>query len=135
MNNEEERVEQIEYELVDAFLKRDIRALGRILADEFIITDPHGPSFTKEQYLADLETERVSFKSLVIDEIEVRVIDGTAVVTGKATADGRSKDGPYKGQYTFMDVYLRKRAGWQAILSAVNRAEAVKIRSVEAPAS
>jgi ketosteroid isomerase-like protein len=122
MNKEEEQLEQLEHELVGAFLNRDIDALGRILADEFIITDPHGPSFTKERYLADLEAQRVSFKSLVIDEIDVRVIDDTAVVTGKATADGRSQDGPYKGQYSFMDVYLRKRSGWQAILSAVNRA-------------
>ena len=122
MIKEEEQIEQLEHELVGAFLNRDINALGRILADEFIITDPHGPSFTKERYLADLEAERVSFKSLVIDEVEVRVIDNTAVVTGKATADGRSQDGPYKGQYSFMDVYLRKPSGWQAILSAVNRA-------------
>jgi len=58
----------------------------------------------------------------ITGEIEVRVIDGTAVVTGKASADGRSRDGSYKGQYSFMDVYMKKSAGWQAILSAVNRA-------------
>ena len=126
MNKDEEIIKQLEYELVDAFLKRDIKSLRRILADEFIITDPHGPSFTKERYLSDLNADRVSFKSLVIDELEVRVIDGTAVVTGKATADGRSNDGTYKGQYTFMDVYLRRGTGWQAILSAVNRAEGIK---------
>ena len=123
MTKEEEGIEDLEYELVDAFLKRDIDALNLILADEFIITDPHGPSFTKEQYLADLEAGRVSFQALVIDEIEVRVIESTAVVTGKATADGRSQDGPYKGQYSFMDVYLRKNTGWRAILSAVNRSQ------------
>ena len=122
MNKEEESIKQLEYELVNAFLKRDIKALDRILADEFIITDPHGPSFTKGQYLADLEAANISFKSLAIDEIEIRVIDNTAVVTGKATADGHSHDGPYKGQYSFMDVYLKKTSGWQAILSAVNRA-------------
>jgi ketosteroid isomerase-like protein len=128
MNEEERTVERLEYELVDAFLKRDIKALSGILADEFIITDPHGPSFTKERYLADLKAERVSFKSLVIDELEVKVIDSTAVVTGKATADGRSNDGTYKGQYSFMDVYLRRSTGWQVILSAVNRAEGIKMR-------
>jgi ketosteroid isomerase-like protein len=122
METEEDKITHIEYELVEAFLHRDIKTLERILADEFIITDPHGPSFTKEQYLADLEAARISFRTLVIDEIEVRVIDSTAVVTGKATADGRSQDGPYKGQYSFMDVYLKKSSGWQAILSAVNRA-------------
>jgi ketosteroid isomerase-like protein len=122
MNTEEDKIKHIEYELVEAFLNQDIKTLERILADEFIITDPHGPSFTKEQYLADLEAARISFSSLVIDEIEVRVNDSTAVVTGKATADGRSQDGPYKGQYSFMDVYLKKSLGWQAILSAVNRA-------------
>ncbi|MFN2510107.1 MAG: nuclear transport factor 2 family protein [Pyrinomonadaceae bacterium] len=128
MNKEEKIIEQLEYELVDAFLKRDIKSLSRILADEFIITDPNGPSFTKERYLADLKAETVSFKSLVIDELEVRVLDNTAVVTGKATADGRSKDGTYKGQYSFMDVYLRRSTGWQAILSAVNRAEGVRTK-------
>ena len=122
MDTEENKIMQIEYELVEAFLTRDIKTLERILADEFIITDPHGPSFTKEQYLADLDAGRVSFKSLVLDEIDVRVIEGTAVVTGKATADGRSPDRSYKGQYSFMDVYLKKSSGWQAILSAVNRA-------------
>lgn len=122
MEQEEDKITQLEYELVEAFLHRDIKTLERILADEFIITDPHGPSFTKKQYLADLAGERVSFKSLVIDVIEVRVIEGTAVVTGKATADGRSLDGAYKGQYSFLDVYLKKSSGWQAILSAVNRA-------------
>jgi ketosteroid isomerase-like protein len=135
MNSEEERVKEIEYELVHAFLQCDIGALSRLLADEFIITDPHGPSLTKAQYLADLEGGRISFKSLAIDEVEVRVIDGTAVVTGKATADGRSQDGPYKGQYSFMDVYLRKSTGWQAILSAVNRAEGNKIKSAKSPTS
>ena len=122
MDTEEDKITHLEYELVEAFLNQDIKTLERILADEFILTDPHGPSFTKEQYLADLAADRVSFKSLVIDEIDVRVMEGTAVVMGKATANGRSVDGTYKGQYSFMDVYLRKSSGWQAILSAVNRA-------------
>jgi len=38
------------------------------------------------------------------------------------------KDGTYKGQYSFMDVYLRRSTGWQAILSAVNRAEGIKMK-------
>lgn len=122
MDQEEDKIKRIEYELVEAFLHRDLKTLERILADEFIITDPHGPSFTKEQYLADMGANRVSFRSLVIDEVEVRVIENTAVVTGKATADGRSLDGHYKGRYSFMDVYLKKSSGWQVILSAVNRA-------------
>lgn len=119
---EDDEITQIERELVKAFLNQDIKTLERILADEFIITDPHGPSFTKGQFLSDLEADRVSFKSLVIDELEVRVIEATAVVMGKATANGRSLDGPYKGQYSFMDVYLKKSSGWRMILSAVNRA-------------
>ena len=122
MDKEEDKIKQIEYELVEAFLNRDIKKLDCILADEFIITDPNRPSCTKQRYLAELEADRVSFKSLVIDEINVRVIEGSAVATGKATADGRSLDGPYKGQYSFMDVYVRKDSGWQAILSIVNQA-------------
>jgi ketosteroid isomerase-like protein len=122
MDNEERKINQIEHELVKAFLNRDIKTLDRILADEFIITDPNRPSCTKQRYLAELEADRVSFKSLVIDEIKVRVIEGSAVVTGKATADGRSLEGPYTGQYSFMDVYIRKDSNWQAILSIVNRA-------------
>jgi len=56
MNKEQEIIVRLKYELVDAFLKRDIKALDHILADEFIIRDPHGPSFTKERYLADFES-------------------------------------------------------------------------------
>jgi ketosteroid isomerase-like protein len=122
MDKEEDKIKQIEHKLVEAFVNRDIKTLDRILADEFIITDPNRPSCTKQQYLAELEADRVSFKSLIIDEINVRIIEGASVVTGKATADGRSLDGPYRGQYSFMDVYIRKNSDWQAILSIVNRA-------------
>lgn len=122
MNKEEDKITQIEHQLVEAFVNCDIETLDRILADEFIITDPNRPSCTKQRYLAELEADRVSFKSLVIDKIKVQVFEGSAVVTGKATADGRSLDGAYKGQYSFMDVYIRKHSNWQAILSIVNRA-------------
>lgn len=122
MNNEIDKIKQIEYELVDAFLNQDIKTLDRILADEFIITDPNRPSCTKAKYLVELEANRISFKSLVINEMNVSVIEGTAVVTGKATANGYSVDGPYKGEHSFMDVYIRKGSNWQTILSIVNHA-------------
>jgi len=45
-------VAALDTEYQAAVKANDAVTMDRILADEFIITDPHGPSFTKTQYLA-----------------------------------------------------------------------------------
>ncbi|MEW6734973.1 MAG: nuclear transport factor 2 family protein [Acidobacteriota bacterium] len=119
--SDEKIVEQLEIDLIEAFRKSDIKELNRILADEFIITDPNGPSFTKAAYLAGMASGKISFEYLAINQLEVRINDDIAVVSGKATAKGRSEKGSYNGQYSFTDVYVKRQGYWQAILSAVNR--------------
>jgi ketosteroid isomerase-like protein len=119
-HQEDEVVKQLEYRMVEAFRKSDHHELESLLADEFILTDPNGPCFTKAQFIGLLETGKLVFEQLIIDEIAVRVDEDVAVVKGKATAKGKAAKGVYHGQYGFLDVYVKKEQGWQPILSAVS---------------
>lgn len=42
--SDEQQVRQLEDEWIDAFMRGDTETLDRILADDFIFTDPEGSS-------------------------------------------------------------------------------------------
>ena len=46
-DNDEQRVMQIESNWIDAFVKGDTETLDRVLAEDFIFTDPQGNILTK----------------------------------------------------------------------------------------
>ena len=64
---------QLEHEWIDAFLRADTETLDSILADDFIFTDPQGNLLTKAEWIADLTSGELTFESIHIDDLQVRM--------------------------------------------------------------
>jgi len=116
-NQDEQLVEQLERELIAAFLRGDPEALDRILADDFTFTDPHSAPLTKAQWLADLASGHLAFESIESDDLRVTIHEDTALAAGQVTMKARSAQGGYSGQYHYTDVYVKQAGRWRAILS------------------
>src|SRR5438105_3130718 len=121
--NDAEHIRALEYRLVNAFRDSNIEELNKLLADEFTITDPNGPSYSKEKYISEIKSGNIAFDTLMIDEMDIKIFEDTAITNGKATAKGRAIKGKYDGQYSFMDVYLKRQGTWIVILSTVSLAK------------
>ena len=103
----------------DAFEQRDMETLDRLMADDYILTDPLGNVRTKAESLAAIENNEVHFESTKSDNVNVRINGDTAVVTGRSTFRGRYKGWSMAGQYQYTDVLVKRRGSWQAVGSHI----------------
>lgn len=109
----------MEWEWGEAFEQKDLPALNRLMADEYILTDPLGTVRTKAESLAALETNEVKFESTKSDNVNVCINGDTAVVTGRSKFRGRYKGWSMAGEYQYTDVLVKRRGMWQAIGSHI----------------
>lgn len=99
-----------------ALVGKDIAALERILAPEFIYTNASGALMDKETYLSRyVRNPKVKWHSQEIDDITVRVFGDSVVVTCRvkdhAEFDGHLLNAAFRSTY----VYVRTTVGWQCV--------------------
>jgi ketosteroid isomerase-like protein len=117
---DEAAIRRIEIEWGDAYVKRDLAALDRIMADDYVFTDPLGETSGKAENLAAVAASDVVFESTESDGVRVRFHGATAVVTARSTFRGRYKGWPVAGQFQYTDVFARAADGrWLAVASQV----------------
>ncbi len=113
--SDEQQVRQLEHQSHEAFLQRDTETLNRILADDFIVTDPEGRLLTKADWIADMTTGELTFESIHMDDLQVRIYGDAAVTIGRVTMKGQSKEGGVNGQYCYTAMYVKQDGRWQAV--------------------
>jgi ketosteroid isomerase-like protein len=108
----EQELIQLEDEWGDAFLKRDVAFMDRIMADDATWTSPEGIVSTKAQYLASFKSLEGVDTSWVNDEMKVRVYGDTAVVTGRTTFKWTNKGKDFSGQERWTDTWVKLAGHW-----------------------
>lgn len=113
----EEEVLKVEREQRDALLKRDVKAMERLVADEFVLTIPSGIG-NKADLLAFLREEPADpTLTLTSEDEQVRINGDTAIVIGKRIEKRRSPDnnqwGTAYARYT--RTYIRRGGQWQLL--------------------
>ena len=119
IGSEEDEIRRVEIEWGEAFERRDFAALDRLMADEYILTDPLGNVRDKSESLAAIATNEVHFESTKSDNVKVRIHGDTAVVTGRSTFRGRYKGWSMAGRYQYTDVLVKRDGSWQAVSSHI----------------
>ena len=99
-NNSGQEVRQMIEKYRTALLHRDIPALERIWADDYVFVNASGEVVTKTQRLANLKSAATSFESIKEEEnLTVRVYQNSAVATSRVTIKGQYSGQPISGQY------------------------------------
>jgi ketosteroid isomerase-like protein len=115
----EDEIRRVECEWGDAFERKDMATLDRLMADEYILTDPLGNVRSKSESLAAIQTNQLNFESTESDDVKVRINGDTAVVTGRSTFRGRYKGWSMAGRYQYTDVLVKRRGAWTAVSSHI----------------
>ena len=93
--------------------------LDRLMADDYILTDPLGIVRSKAESLSAIKSNQVHFESTQSDDVNVRIDGDTAVVTGRSTFRGRYKGWSMTGQYQYTDVLVKRCGSWRAVGSHI----------------
>lgn len=118
--SEEELILKIDREWNEAYPNRDIAALDRVIADDWVCIDGSGTVIGKEDLLDRVGSNPNAMDSHKFDEIELRMFgDDTAIVTGRLSGAGTNADGPFEFRQRYTRVYVRRNSVWQAISTQV----------------
>lgn len=100
----------------DARVKRDVAAMGRILADDFTSITPDGSLNTKEQFIATFTSLSSKLQAIDRDEVNIRFYGETALLTSRAVLKMQWPDGRVVSpSQRAMMVLVKRRGRWQVV--------------------
>ncbi|MBI4471215.1 MAG: nuclear transport factor 2 family protein [Acidobacteria bacterium] len=111
----EQMLIQMEKDAVQAWLKKDVAVLDRLLADDFVLMDYTGKTSTKADILRDVKSGSTAAQSVELGPMKVRVFGQAAVVSGsqveKSTLQGKDSS----GSYVWTNVFVNRNGRWQVV--------------------
>lgn len=107
---------------LQAYPGKDVEALDRILADDFVqYRAQTGERTDKAAFLAGIRDGKAVIESVQSDEVWVHVDGDTALVTGRSQLIRRNAEGRVKVINRYLDVYVKRDGTWRAIAAKVTR--------------
>jgi hypothetical protein len=106
----------LEYAWCAADLKGDKAAMDRLLASEFVVTNPDGTTMNKKQYLAQMKPDEYN-RTCTYSDFSLGQSANYAVIIGYNTVKGRTADGPFTERSKFTDTFVWRDGRWQATAS------------------
>jgi ketosteroid isomerase-like protein len=101
-----------EQQLAAAHFDLDLQTIDHLLHPEYMILQPGGWIEGKQETLASLRSGERSWVVAQSDQLEVRIIDRTAVVTGRWRGKGVNQGQPFDYAARFLSIWVREAGRW-----------------------
>jgi uncharacterized protein (TIGR02246 family) len=111
----EQELIKLENEANDAWVKHDVQAYARLLADDYISTDWDGVVANTAQDLESLKSDKNTTTSLVAEDFKVRVYGDAAVVTFRMISKSKVEGKEKTVQRRFTDTWIKRDGRWQCV--------------------
>lgn len=105
---------------IHSYMTKDTATVGRIWADDFILVNPAGKRFTKQDGIKNMGNPTPHFLSTHVDTAEVHVVGNLGYIMARASfvsADDAGKQ--TKGTTDYLDVYEKRKGHWVCIAAHV----------------
>jgi ketosteroid isomerase-like protein len=117
----QEEILRLEKEFSQAIAKNDAEAVGRFLADDWIIIDPDGGIIDRASFLGVIKSGALTHETMESDDTRVRIYGDTAIVTALTTTKGKFNGQVFTTQERATDVFVKQNGRWQCALSHLTR--------------
>ena len=111
----EREIEALEHAWAKAYVERDLAALDRLEADEWVCTTDDGTVVGKAEDLADVKSEAYRATVFRMDDVRVRVWGNTAIATALQTEEATHKGAVANKVVRCTDTWLRRDGRWQCV--------------------
>jgi ketosteroid isomerase-like protein len=111
----EQAVQQQDQERIRAQIAADTIALRWIYADDFFGIGPTGVVRNKAEVIADFTSHALTYQSITIAEVRVRVYGNAAVETGRSTMVGKDRGKAVPRENRFTRVWVMTDGRWQLV--------------------
>jgi len=101
-------------------LNHDADAMGKMLDDDFVLTDYDGSVMSKAQFLASIRDKSYQLTVEASEDMKLHRHGDTVIVTGATHEKGTFKGKPYQHQGRFTDAWIKKNGQWLCIASQLS---------------
>lgn len=105
-------IRESESQWAESVASGDTKAIERILADDFIGTDPKGNLYNKATMIADTKDAPKYFVSNHLDQVKIRFFGNTAVAQGSESWERRDGE---RGRFVWTDTWIFRKGRWQIV--------------------
>jgi ketosteroid isomerase-like protein len=110
-----------ERDFTQAVAGNDVVAIGRFVADDWVIIDADGGVIDRSRCLSVIESGALSHESMESTDVEVRVHGDTAVVTGITSSKGLFMGHGFNTRERATDVLVRLNGRWLCVFSQLTQ--------------
>jgi uncharacterized protein (TIGR02246 family) len=121
----EQEVRKLERAWLDAYERRDVEAMNRIVADDFTITFPNGQMQTKAQIISSLKGaagQAGSSSKFYTEDVQSRVYGDTVILMGRVISEWEQGGKKVREQSRYTDTYVKRQGSWQVVASHLSNA-------------
>ncbi len=128
MQDMEQMLIEIENELAQVVIRRDVALLERLLDDGYVFTNPVGEVKNKTETLAKFLAlvDEAHFDYIINSDVEARIYGEAAIVTGAQAQKGRYGGREISGRYRFTSVYVRRDGCWRCVAQHASSADPIR---------
>jgi ketosteroid isomerase-like protein len=112
---QEQEILNINYQIDQAVVLKDLDFLKKHYADDFVFTHGTGYVEGKESWLKDVASQSTKFISRIQDSTSVEMHGDIALVTGKVDIKRQGKDNVVTYGIWYIRIYRLNQSTWQMI--------------------
>lgn len=113
-----ERILQIERDIMTAIKNKDAATLAPMLGDDFIYRTHFGAEADKAEFLRSIASFPAEILAIRGEDLRLNVYGETAVLTGVQLAQARAREGrAEESAVAFTDVFVRRDGRWLMVLA------------------
>jgi ketosteroid isomerase-like protein len=117
----EEELLKVENGFTEAIVKNDPEAIGRLVADDWIIIDPDGGIVERTRFFEVIKSGALAHDMMESEDLRVRVYGDSAVVTAVTRTKGKFMGQEFSTQERATDVFVKRDRRWQCVLTHLTR--------------
>jgi ketosteroid isomerase-like protein len=118
----------MEAELIDvahdwdrAMVGNDAEAIGRYMADDWVIIGPDGRVGDKATFLGLVESGALTHDEMTSEDFHIRVYGDTAVVSSRGVSGGKYQGQPFREVERSSCIFVRQARQWRCVLTHLSR--------------
>jgi len=106
-----------------AMVRNDAEAIGRYMADDWLIVGPDGNTSDKATFLGLVESGALSHDVMESEDFRVRVYGQTAVVLARGVSGGQYHGRRFRVVELSSNVFVKQQGQWRCVLTHLSRLE------------
>ena len=102
-------------------VQNDADAIGRFMADDWIIVGADGSTSDKASFLGLVKTGVLSHDLMQSEDIDIRVYGDAAIVVARGVSGGLYQGHPFREAERQSNMFIRQGSQWRCVLTHLSR--------------